>query len=61
MVVAFAKNIGPDFNGFAGDALDRRSGRHRRRINVLDPKARAGRVGRGRSGSSEAGNASMTG
>ena len=46
-VVAFAKNIGPYFDGFAGDALDRIAAAVDARIDVLDAKARPGRIGRG--------------
>ena len=48
LVVAFAQQIGPDFNGFAGNALDRIAAAVDARIDVLDQKSRPGRIARGR-------------
>ncbi len=46
-VVAFAKNIGPYVDDFAGDAFDRIAPAIDAGVDVLDAKARPGRVGRG--------------
>ena len=43
-IVPFAKNIGPNFNGFAGNAFDRVTTAIDTRINVFNAKARPGRI-----------------
>ena len=44
--MAFAENIGPDVDGFAGNAFDRKAAAIDTGVNLFDAKTRTRRIGR---------------